>query len=148
MTKFLTILSIAFLVAIKSNGQSIDSLKLLDKEIPEGYTLTIKNNCISIQACTFYDNPEMYEALIGKLKRKQIQNFDSKKDNGSIMYFEFEEGFKGEGFLGGLLWGGDKPTKEHPEEYLAKGNFLIIWSFKKGSFMTATSKNKVNEVLK
>jgi hypothetical protein len=148
MTKFLTILSIAFLLAAKSNGQSIDSLKLLDNEIPEGYTLTKKNNCISIQACIFYDNPGIYGDLIGKLKSKQIQNFDSKKDKGSIMYFEFEDGFKGEGFLGGLLWGGDKPTKEHPEEYYAKGNFLIIWSFIKGSLMATTSKNKVKAILK
>ena len=73
MTKFLTILFITFLSTIESNGQSIDSLKLSDKEIPEGYSLTKENNCISIQACTFYENPEMYEALIGKLKSKQIQ---------------------------------------------------------------------------
>jgi hypothetical protein len=148
MTKFLTILSIAFLLTNNSNGQSIDSLKLSDKEIPEGYSLTKENNCISIQACTFYDTPEMYEALIGKLKSKQIQNFDNKKDKGSIMYFEFEDGFKGEGFLGGLLWGGNKPTKEHPEEYYAKGNFLIIWSFKKGSAVTKTSKDKIEAILK
>lgn len=148
MNKFLTILSIAFLLTIKSSGQTIDSLKLSDKEIPEGYALTKDNNCISIQACTLYDNPEMYGALIGKLKSKQIQNFDSKKDKGSIMYFEFEDVFKGDGFLGGLLWGGNKPTKEHPEEYYAKGNFLIIWSFKKGSVVTKTSKDKIKATLK
>jgi hypothetical protein len=148
MTKFLTILSIAFLFTLNSNGQSIDSLKLSDKEIPEGYTLTQENNCISIQACTFFDNPVMYGALIGKLNGKQIQNFDSKRDKGSIMYFEFEDDFKGEGFLGGLLWGSDKPTKEHPEEYYAKGKFLVIWSFKKGSPVTITSKNKIKAVLK
>ena len=148
MTKLLTILFAAFLLTIQSNGQSIDSLKLSDKEIPEGYTLTKSNNCISIQACTFYGNPEMYGALIGKLKSKQIQNFDSKKDKGSIMYFEFEDSFNGEGFLGGLLWGGDKPTQEHPEEYYAKGNILIIWSFKKGSIVTKTSRDKIITALK
>ena len=100
MTKFFTTLSFALFFTITSIGQTLDSLKLADKEIPEGYTMTTKNNCISIQACTFYDNPEMYSMLIGKLKSKQIQNFDSKKDNGSIMYFEFEDGFKGEDFLG------------------------------------------------
>jgi hypothetical protein len=148
MTKFLTVLFIAFMVATQSKGQNIDSLKLSDKEIPEGYALTKDNNCISIQACTFYDSPEMYESLIGKIKSKQIQNFDSKKDKGCIMYFEFEDGFKGEGFLGSLLWGGNKPTKEHPEEYYAKGNFLIIWSFKKGSPVTKTSKDKIVQILK
>ena len=103
MTKLLSILSVVLLLTIQSSGQSIDSLKLSDKEIPEGYTLTKTNNCISIQARTFYDSPDMYGALIGKVKSKQIQSFDNKKDKGSIMYFEFEHGFKGEGFLGGLL---------------------------------------------
>ena len=90
----------------------------------------------------------MYGMLIGKLKSKTIQNFDNKKDKGCIMYFEFEDGFKGDGFLGGLLWGGDKPTKEHPEQYYAKGNFLIIWSFKKGSPIIKISKDKILTVLK
>ncbi|MGK2862205.1 MAG: hypothetical protein ACSLE0_09750, partial [Chitinophagaceae bacterium] len=106
MTKLPTTFFLVFILTIHSNAQSIDSLKLSDKEIPEGYNLTNANNCISIQACSFYSNPEMYGGLIGKLKSKQIQNFDSKKDKGSIMYFEFEDGFKGDGFLGGLLWGG------------------------------------------
>ena len=148
MTKLLTILSVVLLLTIQSSGQSIDSLKLSDKEIPEGYTLTKTNNCFSIQACTFYDSPDMYQALIGKVKANQIQNFDNKKDKGSIMYFEFEDGFKGEGFLERLLWGGDKPTKEHPEEYYAKGNFLVIWSFKKGSVVTKISKDKIIAALK
>jgi len=148
MTKLLTLLTFAFFMTINANGQNIDSLQLTNKEFPENYSLTKDNNCISIQACTFYDNPGMYEMLIGKLKTKRIQNFDNKKDKGSIMYFEFEDEFKGEGFLGGLLWGGDNPTKEHPEEYYANGKFLIIWSFKKGSLITRTSKDKIMAILK
>ncbi len=148
MTKLLTLLTFAFFITINANGQNIDSLQLTNKEFPENYSLTKDNNCISIQACTFYNNPGMYEMIIGKLKAKRIQNFDNKKDKGSIMYFEFEDEFKGEGFLGGLLWGGDKPTKEHPEEYYAKGKFLIIWSFKKGSLITKISKDKVMTMLK
>ncbi len=148
MTKLITLLTFAFFMTIKINGQNIDSLQLTDKEIPENYSLTKNNNCISIQACTFYDDPGMYEMLIGKLKTKRIQNFANKKDKGCIMYFEFEDGFKGDGFLGSLLWGGDKPTKEHPEEYYAKGNFLIIWSFKKGSLITKTSRDKIMATLK
>lgn len=148
MFKLLTILSVALLFIIKTSGQKIDSLKLLDKEVPEGYKLTKNNNCISIQACIFYDKPELYESLIGKLKGKQIQSFDSKKDKGSILYFEFEDEFKGQDFLGALLWGGDKPTKEHPEEFFAKGNFLVIWSFKKGSVVTKTSRDKIITALK
>ena len=148
MKKLIKMLTFALFLTIKTNGQNIDSLQLTEKEVLENYSFTKDNNCISVQACSFYNDPGMYGMLIGKLKQKKIQNFDNKKDKGCIMYFEFEDGFKGDGFLGGLLWGGNKPTKEHPEEYYTKGNFLIIWSFKKGSPLTKISKNKILTVLK
>ena len=149
MKTILTILTFTFYLFINSFGQSIDSLKLSGNEIPKEYSISKKNNCISIQACTFYDSPEMYEMLIGKIKSKEIQNFESKKDKGSIMYFEFENGFQGAGFLDGLLWGGEmKPTKEHPEQYFSKGNFLIIWSFEKGSTLEKISEEKIKAILK
>ncbi|MFI5218744.1 MAG: hypothetical protein ACHQNT_04580 [Bacteroidia bacterium] len=148
MKKILTVSSLVLFVSISLFAQNLDSLKLSGKEIPEGYSISKENNCISIQACTFYNNPGMYEVLIGKVKNKSFQSFESKKDIGSIMYFEFENGFKGEGFLDGLLWGGDKPTKEHPEEYFSKGNFLIIWSFNKGSQLKKISEDKIKMLLK
>lgn len=148
MKKLSAFLFFASFLILPSYGQSIDSLALSSKEIPEGYSLSKKDQCISIQACTFYDSPDIYEMLIGKIKRKEIQNFVSKKDNGSIMYFEFDGDFKGEGFLEGLLWGGSKPTKEHPETYLAKKNILVIWSFNKGSAIQKMSEDKITNILK
>lgn len=147
MKTILSILALTVYLSFNSFGQSLDSLKLSAPEVPEGYSVCKRNNCISIQACTFYENPEMYEMIIGKLKKKEIQSFESKKDNGSIMYFEFENEFKGAGFLGGLLWGGKKPTKENPEEFYTKGNFLIIWSFNKGSNIKILSEKKVKAIL-
>jgi hypothetical protein len=147
MSKILRLLIFSCLTIPKLQGQNIDTLKLTAKEIPENYSIVKENNCIAVQACLLYDKPEIYETLIGKLKNKEFQSFDNKKDKGSIMYFEFETDFKGEGFLDGLLWGGDKPTKEHPEEYYAKGNFLIIWSFKKGSTIKKISKDKIKAIL-
>lgn len=91
----------------------------------------------------------MYEMFIGKIKKKEIQNFESKNDRGSIMYFEFDKEFKGAGFLDGLLWGQPmKPTKEHPEQFFTKGNFLVIWSFHKGSAIEKISEEKVKRILK
>lgn len=148
MPKILTVLTFALFITINSYGQNIDSLQLIEKEIPENYTIAKENNCISIQACLLFDNPGIYEMLIGKIKTKKIQSFDHKKDKGSIMYMEFENGFTGEGFLEGLLWGGSKPTKEHPEEYFTKGNYLIIWSFKKGSLIKKISEDKIKALLK
>ncbi len=116
-------LSFVFLLfTINLFSQTIADLKLKPKEIPKTYTLSDGNNCISVQACTFYNDIETYSNIVGKLKSKGIQSFKSKTDRGSVMYFEFENRFKGDRFLQGLLWGKDgQPTDTHPEEYLAKG---------------------------
>ncbi len=149
MKKLTTTFIFTLFLIVNAFSQNLDSLKLSSKEIPAEYTVSNTGNyAISIQARTFYTNPEMYGALIGKFKSKDIQNFESNNDKGSIMYFEFENGFKGEGFLGGLLWGGDKPTKEHPEKYYTKGNFLIIWSFHKGSDIEKISEAKIKKIFK
>lgn len=130
-------------------SQQIEKLKISEKEIPQGYTVSKKLECKSIQTTTFYKEPEIYEMLIGKIKNKDIQNFTSPKDNGSIMYFEFEEEFKGEDFLKGLLWGESmKPTSKHPEEIFVKKNILIIWSFDKKSELKKASKAKIQLELK
>ncbi len=149
MKKLTTTFIFNFFLIVNTYSQTLDSLKLSSKETPSEYTVSNTDNyAISIQARTFYKNPAMYGALIGKFKSKDIQNFESKNDKGSIMYFEFEDGFNGEGFLEGLLWGGDKPTKEHPEKYYTKGNFLIIWSFHKGSSVEKLSEDKIKMILK
>lgn len=129
-------------------SQTIADLKLKSKEIPKTYILSDGNNCVSIQACTFYNDIETYSNIVGKVKSKAIQSFKSKTDSGSVMYFEFEHTFKGDRFLQGLLWGKNgQPSDEHPEEYLAKGKFLIIWSFHPDSIIKEKSEAKVDAVL-
>jgi len=129
-------------------SQTIDKLKIDNTEMPKEYSISETPNCISIQACTFYNQTDMYSMFLGKIKNKSVQNFESKNDSGSIMYFEFEEDFKGEGFLTGLLWGQEKkPTTEHPEQIFAKGKFLVIWSFNDKSELQKISESKVKKVL-
>lgn len=101
MKKILTIL----LFCSISYGQDFDKLKLKQEELPNGYSFTNELNCMSIQACDFYNSTTMYSSLVGKVKQKTIQSFDGKSDDGVIMYFEYENKFEGEGFLKGLLWG-------------------------------------------
>jgi hypothetical protein len=129
-------------------GQGFDKLKLADTEVPEKYKATDQMLYKSIQAGTFYKQTDMYESFIGKIRNKEFQSYESKDDNGSIFYFEFEKDFTQEGFLEGLLWGGKKPTKEHPEEYFVKDNILVIWSFSKKSELKKISKDKISSVLK
>ncbi|MDR7209988.1 hypothetical protein [Flavobacterium piscis] len=142
-------LSVLFLLLTTTLfSQTIADLKLKSKEIPKTYTLSDGNNCISIQACIFYNDIGTYSNIVGTIKSKAIQSFKSKTDSGSIMYFEFENRFKGDRFLQGLLWGKDgQPTDEHPEEYLAKGKFLIIWSFHPDSTIKEKSEAKIDAIL-
>ena len=129
-------------------SQTITDLKLKSKEIPKTYTLSDGNICVTPQACTFYNDIETYSNIVGTVKSKAIQSFKSKTDRGSILYFEFEHVFKGDRFLQGLLWGKDgQPTKEHPEEYLVKGKFLVIWSLHSESPLKEKSETKIETLL-
>ncbi len=139
---------LTLLYSFTITAQKFEKIKLAENEIPLGYKVTNKSQCISIQACTFYSNPEIYSSIIGKVKSKDVQNFENKKDSGSIMYFEFEEKFEMEGFLKGLFWGGKKATREHPEEIFVKDTILIVYSFPLESKIIEVSKNKVKTELK
>ncbi|MCI9845824.1 hypothetical protein [Flavobacterium pectinovorum] len=142
-------LSLLFLfLTANSFCQTIADLKLKSKEIPKNYILSDGNNCVSVQACTFYNDIETYSNIVGTVKSKGIQSFKSKTDRGSIMYFEFENRFKGDRFLQGMLWGKEgQPTDEHPEEYLVKGKFLIIWSLYPNSTIREKSEAKIETIL-
>ncbi|MEO8535789.1 MAG: hypothetical protein ABI441_18680 [Flavobacterium sp.] len=142
-------LSVLFLfITTNLFSQTIADLKLKPKEISKSYVVNQGNVCVSPQACTFYNDIETYSNIVGVLKSKQIQSFKSKPDSGSIMYFEFEHVFKGDRLLQGMLWGKDgQPTDEHPEEYLAKGKYLIIWSFHPDSPIKEKSEAKIEALL-
>ena len=140
-----------FLLAIIScltYGHGLEKLKLTEAEVPDKYKPTDKMLYKSIQAGTFYEQTDLYESFIGKIKNKAYQSYKSKNDKGTIYYYEFEANFEGKGFLEGLLWGGDKPTKAHPEEYFVKDNILVIWSFAEKSELKKISKNKITTHLK
>lgn len=144
------LLSTLFLLFVTNSfSQTLADLKLKPKEIPKGgYMVSDGNICITPQACTFYNDIETYSNIVGTVKSKAIQSFKSKADRGSIMYFEFEHVFKGDRFLQGLLWGkAGEPTEEHPEEYVVKRKFLIIWSFKADSPVKEKSENKIEALL-
>jgi hypothetical protein len=146
ITISLSVLFLLFTTTIFS--QTIADLKLKGKEIPKSYALSDGNICISPQACNFYNDIATYASFVGTVKSKEIQSFKSKGDSGSIMYFEFDHRFKGDSFLQGLLWGKAKePTKEHPEEYLATGKFLIIWNFHSDSPLKEKSETKIDAIL-
>ncbi|MDI9256882.1 hypothetical protein [Flavobacterium sedimenticola] len=136
--------SVAFFFFMYTNlfSQSIAELKISSEELPKEYAMTKETQCKSVHACAFYKQTDLYSSFLGKVKSKEIQNFQSKKDSGSIMYFEFERDFEADEFLKGLLWGSQLPSKSHPEEFIAKGKFLIIYSFEKDSELKKLAQDK------
>ncbi len=124
-------------------SQNIDSLKLRDSEIPNGYKKVDKLLCKTPHAFSLYDQVDLFPFL-GKVVKKDYQSFEKKGDKGTILYFEFEKPFEGQAFLDGLLYGeGGKPTKRESDEYVVLGNILIVWSFAIESEIKARSKEKV-----
>ena len=148
MKQRLTLTLLSTLIFCLTYGQGFEKLELTDTEVPDKYKPTDEILYKSIQAGTFYEQTDLYGALIGKVKNKTFQSYESKDDKGAIYYYEFEEKFEGQDFLGGLLWGGRKPTKAHPEEIFVKDNILVIWSFAEKSELKKISKDKITTLLK
>jgi hypothetical protein len=145
-TIYLTFYLIATIISAK--GQNLDSLKLTESEIPAGYTKSNELLCKTPHSLSLYQQMDMFESFLGKLDHKDFQSFDKKGDSGSILYFQFQKEFTGQGFLDGLLWGSDnKPSKSEPDEYYVKGNILVVWSFNYKSTLKSISKEKVQKVL-
>jgi hypothetical protein len=147
MRIILMALTLSVFTFSQANGQSFEKLRLTSEEVPAKYKQTDQMLYKSIQAGLFYKQTDLYESFIGKLKSKEFQSFESKEDYGATYYFEFERNFEQQGFLEGLLWGGKKPSKEHPEEYFVKDNILIIWSFATKSELKKISKDKIMSLL-
>ena len=109
---------------------TVDSLKIKPESIPQEHAVLAELKCQAIQSRLLYNDPSMYSFILGNLKEKGFQTITFEGQTGSILYFIFDkETNTSKGFIEGLLWGGNKPTKEHPEEIISYGNVLIILSY-------------------
>jgi hypothetical protein len=130
MKKLLFLLAFIYSSIGFSQSDKIDSLEIKSTEVSTEYKTADKLECQSIQSKLLYENPEMYSFILGKTVDKRFQTFEYNGKKGSILYFEFDkEADGGKGFIEGLLWGGKKPDKIHPEQIITKGNVMIILSF-------------------
>ena len=127
--------------------QGIEGLKLTDADIPRDY---IKLNEIisESRAATYYKRTDVYSSMLGEVVKKDFQSFTSKKDSGTIFYFEYRNKFDAEEYLKGVLIGDDAPSKARLTEYLIKDNILIVWRFsKKSSKLKSISKEKIKSLI-
>lgn len=126
----LFVITFLFIQTGFSQNKVLDSFEINPDELSKEYVFSNKISCQSIQAATFYNSPELYSFILGETLEKRFQTVKYKGKKGSILYFEFDEKAKdGEAFIQGLLLGGKKPNKKHPEEIITKGNVMIVLSF-------------------
>jgi hypothetical protein len=131
MKKPLLLLASLFYFSMSfSQTITVDSLKIKPSTISNEHTVLKELKCQSIQSRLLYDDPSMYSFILGNLKEKAFQTFKFEGQTGSVLYFIVDKETSGsKGFIEGLLWGGSKPTKEHPEEIIMYGNIMIIISY-------------------
>jgi hypothetical protein len=113
-----------------SQTHTIDSLKIKPENIAGEYKVLTELKCQSFQSRLLYDDPSMYSFILGNLQEKAFQSFELNHQTGSILYLVFDKKTENaQGFIQGLLWGGEEPSKGHPEEIITNGNTMIIISY-------------------
>lgn len=88
---------------------------------------------VSMQASTHYSMAKD-KALLGAPPEKTMyQSFDCRGRKSTIYYYQYrtkKDRKRAQAFAKGLIWGGDGPSRLHPELILAKDNVLIVISSK------------------
>jgi hypothetical protein len=128
---------------------TIEDLKLVQSDLPTGYSFTDKLTCPQSQVKLMYERPEMFSAL-PKIAAKDFQTVrGANGEEGSILYIQFETTISDgqSGFIGGMIWGTSKrvkgPSDEHPEDYLTVSKTLVIWCLKSDNPVKKISQDKV-----
>ena len=91
MKKLIGILFVIVGFTLLSFGQKSDSLKLMEAEIPAGYSLSSNLICKTVHASSFYNQTGLYASFSGNL---------------------IEKDFSGEAFHKGLVWGGAEKSSK------------------------------------
>ena len=108
-----------------------DQLPIRAEELPAQLTLIEGVYCHSVQARMLFDQPELYDKILGgKMTFKRVQSLAvDGQPAGSILYFRHERPIR-RGFFEGLLWGQEgHPTAQHPEELITFGRHMMVLCF-------------------
>ena len=114
---------------------TLDGLKVRAADLPKGLELVDGARCVSVQATLLYETPAQH-GILPEPKATLCQSFaQDGKTAGCLFAFEYATDVEEQTrkFVTGLLWGGDGPSAEHPEQMVIRGPFLIVVSFPKGS---------------
>jgi tetratricopeptide (TPR) repeat protein len=114
---------------------SISQVQLSKEALAQGMTLGNEPRCTSTQAEVFFEMPDL-NGVVPAPAAKAAQSLISEAGQASsILYFQYPGPVPAEVYamLQPLLWGGDRPTQEHPEEIVRVANMLLILCFPYGA---------------
>ncbi len=160
-------LFVSFSLGVYAKDYTPDDLKLKKGDLPKGYDLGNKIATISPKPISFYEKPDMNDAL-PLPEKKEFQEFVEKgKARGTIMYFQYKtpkDAEKVKKYLTGFLWGGSKkPSNDNPEEIFLFDNLVMVLCFQyqsdeslhirtflseKKGFDLLTNEEKFNKIFK
>ena len=130
MKKTLLLFVLFYSIFGYSQKGMLDSIQIKSSEVPQEFKSLNELKCQSIQSKMLYDKPEMYGFILGNVVDKKYQTYEYEGNEGSILFLEFDKDVEdSKAFIEGLLWGGKKPSKAHPEKILIKDKLMIILSF-------------------
>ncbi|PJZ76311.1 hypothetical protein [Leptospira neocaledonica] len=104
-----------------------------------------KPTILSNQVLLFYERPEIYEQIIGRVEKAHISLQCGKKIS-SILYFKFPNASladKNLGFIESLIWGKEGISKLHPERIQKYSNIIAIFSSSDSSVIDYLQLGKV-----
>ena len=116
------------------SSDKLDAAILTPAETPKGCSAIDGKYPTDIQTAILYDRYDVYKETLPPLSGKGAQSFLCGRDKGTVYYFEYSSSADREragNFVRGLLWGGDHPSADHPEQIENAQNLLLILSFKK-----------------
>jgi hypothetical protein len=115
-------------------------------DLPAGLETREGVKCISEPAQKYFEDStftiKSAPVPLGRVGQSFVRGSDRV---GSLMAFEYDAVVSDDTrkFLGGLFWGSEAPTAEHPEELLVGGRFLVVLSFPQGDETAAALKTQI-----
>jgi hypothetical protein len=107
-------------------------VQLLPADLPASCKQVDGSYPVDLQTKLLYERSSMYQGIMPHIKDKHAQSFDCSGMKGSIYWFTFGDAASSKRasvFIKSLLWGEDKPTKEHPELILQARATVVVVSF-------------------
>jgi hypothetical protein len=116
---------------LSSFSATIDEILIKPDRLGDGCFVSDKDFTITFQARIHFATSSDGSFFCPAVEAKQFQSFECSGDKSTVYYFQYQSAEEVAGcinYIKGKIWGGDSPSKEHPELIFAIENILIVIS--------------------